>query len=254
MTNLTNQSGNLLNQNRLLQNMFQNNGQNMSQQQILQFQQLQQIQKEKMQQVKDLQSIRKIEKINNLDKNKIKECVINPIKVKVDNSEINEKWEKFKKLDSYNADQKKNNIVKELWDKRNNQPYKNIIKDEKHIEKFIKMTKPKSSSKKDIELLEKEFIVHKVTNADKEGVDEELNELTNKIVKHDQELCNIYSVSKEAEYKKKFEYNKQYRERIKSLAELHSEHRQNLLLVTESILLFSQWRVVAVDTMMRNCV
>jgi len=215
MANLSNfnrsQPNNFLNHNRLLRN----NSNNLHSSANITQQQISQIQQQKIQEIKNLQNVKKIERMNNLDKNKIKECVIRPIKVKVDNTEINENWEKFVKLDPYNANQTKNNIVKELWDKRNNQPYKNIIKDEKHIEKFIKMTKPKSTSDKDIKLLEKEFIVHRVTNDDKKGVDEELNELTNKIVKHDKELCDIYSVSKEAEYKKKFEYNKQYRERIK---------------------------------------
>ena len=98
---------------------------------------------------------------------------------------------KFNKLNS-----QWDNIKKNAWDTRTNQPYKNILKGEKY-DKFI--------NKKKIE--KEELIVHCVTDADKQGFKEAVEKLEDSKEKHNNELKIIYSSSEELKHKKQFEYN-----------------------------------------------
>ena len=72
------------------------------------------------------------------------------------------------------------------WQERTNQPYKNIIKDEKAIKVFL--DKPRIANKNEEKELKRALIVHKVTDADKEGVDDEFKDLQGKLEKHNNEL------------------------------------------------------------------
>ncbi len=221
--------------NALLQNnpIFQNNMNYNNSEQIKQMQMMQMAQ---MQRIKELQKIKRIEKMNelenNLDKEKVRESIIRPLKInKKDNMDdiiknAKEKWginikkglnknkNPYQDISNQITDQLQNK-VKEFHKKRTNLPYKNIIKDEKHYKKFVENPLIGKINKTTKKKREKELIVHRVTDADKEGVDEEFDKLQGEIEKHDGELKVIYSSSKEAEHKKKFEYNHKYKYRIK---------------------------------------
>ena len=64
------------------------------------------------------------------------------------------------------------------WNTRTNDPYKNIIKDDKYYAKFLKenLVRGKRISLIEKQKLENELIVHKVTSADKHGVTEKYGE------------------------------------------------------------------------------
>lgn len=200
--------------NTLLQNnpIFQNN---MMQNNSAQVQQMKMMQMAYSQKLQDVQKVKQIEKLNELesklDKEKIRDCVIKPIKVENDNREVRAKLKEMEASGIYVPD--KDNILRKYWDSRTNQPYKNIIKDDNYVNKFL--NKPAPKTVEDRKQLEKDLIVHKVTNADKEGVETEYRQLEGKLEKHNDELKVIYSTTQEAEHKKKFEYNHIYKYRVK---------------------------------------
>ncbi|CAH6421800.1 Hypothetical protein KVN_LOCUS487 [uncultured virus] len=179
--NMTMQNNALLKNNPYFQN---NNNSN-------QMQQIQMMQAAQIKKLKEIQQIKQLEKLNdleqNLDKEKIKESLIKTINIKEDNKQI---YEKLKELEqNYELD------LTQFWAKRTNQPYKNILKEEDYKKDF--------KSKEDL-------IIHRVTNADKLGIDDKYEEYKDKIKKQDNELKIIYSTSKLAEHKQKFEYNYKY--------------------------------------------
>lgn len=206
-----------------------------------QMKQMQMLQMAHMQKLKEIQQIKHMEKMNeienNWDKDKIRESVINPLKIeKKNNSEeliknIKDRWgiDVIKKR-SYRKNNEYDDITKqfkdkvgtqrqELWNKRTNVPYKHIIKDEKYYKKFV--SDPRKKRK------EKELLVHKVTNKDKEGVEEDFDKFNQNIEKHDNELKIIYSTSKEVEHKKKFEYNHKSKYRVKYDPTDHSKMKKD---------------------------
>jgi hypothetical protein len=137
-------------------------------------------------------------KINELEKNKdklhlsndeLRNVIIRPIKLEKAN-----KQEIYKDLEKITLSKTK---LEELWKKRTNNGYKHIIKDEKYQNK-------KYEKKEDL-------IIHKVTDADKLGIDNDYNTYANNIENQNGELKVIYSTSKELEHKKKFEYNNKYK-------------------------------------------
>lgn len=83
----------------------------------------------------------------------------------------------------------------EYWKTRTNQPYKNILKNENYNKTF--------KTKEDL-------IVHKITNADREGLIDEYKKLMDLLEKHNNELRLIYSTSKKTDHLKKFEYTNKY--------------------------------------------
>ncbi len=160
----------------------------------------------KMQQSKFLSKINELEKNRDrlqLDKDELRNAIIRPIKIeKTDKQEI---VVKFKDLEK-NFTKKE---LEELWNKRTNQAYKNIIKDDKYQKKEYKK--------------KEDLIVHKVTDLDKLGVDVELKEFETKLESQNGELKIIYSQSKELEHKKKFEYNNKYKYTVKFNPKAHEE-------------------------------
>ena len=91
---------------------------------------------------------------------------------------------------------KYNNDIDNYWKSRTNEPYKNIIKDQDYKKKITETS---------------DLIVHKVTPQDKIGVDRDFLKLQNEIDKQDNDIKNIYSVTKKQEHLNSFEYNHKYK-------------------------------------------
>lgn len=143
--------------------------------------------------VQQMQQIRKAQLMQQMQ-DKVKEYTKNllePTQVKEDNTQVKQNFIKLSKeheTTNYKID---------------NTPYKQIISDPKYGGEDYKKKHNKDTFDEDV-------CVHKVTNKDKEGVDEEFDELEKKIKKHDKKLKKIYSTEKKEEHKKKFEYRKSY--------------------------------------------
>jgi hypothetical protein len=94
--------------------------------------------------------------INNDD---LKNAIIKPIKIeKSDEGEI---LSKFREVATTLETE-----LNTMWSKRTNQPYKNILKNEDYTKNFNK---------------KEDLIVHRVTDIDKLGLDDEYNNLQNQI-------------------------------------------------------------------------
>ncbi len=164
-----------------------------------------------IQKIKQLQEFKQIEKMNEVDKKydkkKIREAIIPTIKEQKGNvNELNKKT--VEKTENFGTEREL------LWKQRTNSPYKNILKDEDYKKEF---------NKKD------DLIIHKVTNADKIGIEEKFIGLIESLEKHNNELKLIYSFSKHNEHIKDFEYNHAYKFRIKHTPSDHSDLKQDNL-------------------------
>lgn len=169
-----------------------------------------------MQKIKDMQQIKQIEKLNDMemDKEKIKESVIKPIKIersKKDKQEFETKWKESER--KYKNGKEFGSEIQEYWKKRTNEPYKVIIKDPNFNKRQYNTTN--------------DLIIHRVTNKDKEGVEESFNDVKNKLEKHNEELKVIYSLSNKAEHSKKFEYNHKYKYRMNYDPKNHDSLKQD---------------------------
>jgi hypothetical protein len=174
--------------------MFQNsmNYNNSTQMKTMQEMQEKMANLRKLQQIKQNERLNELEKI--IDKEKLRETIIKPLKVieeKIDKNEFNNM-----------ITLKNKEFVPErenYWRARTNQPYKNILKNEDYSLFY---------QKKNNDLKKEELIVHKVTDADKleERLLKEFIELSETIEKHDHELKAIYSLSEKMNHKKKFYY------------------------------------------------
>lgn len=127
-----------------------------------------------------------------IDRTTLVKAIIRPLDTKQNNNDVKTKVQILEK--DYIQDPKKNEKLQTLWKDRTNEGYKNILKDEQILKKKIES--------------DKDLIVHRVTQADKN-----FKEIESKCIEeekgreqHKQELKSIYSLSKENEYKKKFEY------------------------------------------------
>jgi len=141
---------------------------------------------------KQAHEMKKMQKNNDIcniyDKDLIHQSVIKPIKIiKASEQEFKENYN----IVSNNWENERVNA----WKERTNQPYKNVLHNENYG-KFIGNNKIKAE----------DLIVHRVTDEDKIGIMEELTDLIRIIEKHENELKTIYSLSKETEHKKKFQY------------------------------------------------
>jgi len=161
-------------------------------------------------QMRQIERMNEIEQSINMDK--VKEIVIKPLNAKTDRFEHKEIKKKHDELEKNYEPQRS-----EYWKDRTNQPYKNIIKDRAHIDKFIGRKK----------INEKELIVHKVTTNDKKGVKEKYENLEKNIKTHNNELAVIYSTSNETDHKKKFEYNHKYKYRQAYNPSDHNEMKKD---------------------------
>lgn len=196
-------NNNLLSQN----NLFQNNmGYNSAQ-----LEQMKRMQMAHAKKVQEMQKIKQIERLNELenqyDINKIKEAILTTKKIVKDKSISTEIEAKLnEKKATYEKD------IEDYRKSRTNIAYKGIIKCDEN--KQIKN--------------ETDLIIHTVTKQDAEGVDEDFNKLKGNLEKHNNELKVIYSTNKEAEHKKKFEYNHKYvYRRMPHDATTHQDNRAN---------------------------
>ena len=190
-------------------NMFNRNSQNINQSQMMHMYQT-------MSNLKKMQQSQIISKINELERNKdklhldkdeLRNAIIRPIKIeKSDKQEVVIKYKDLEK--NFNKKELEN-----LWNKRTNQAYKNIIKDDRFLKKDYKK--------------KEDLIVHKVTDLDKLGVDEELKDFEGKIESQNGELKIQYSQSKELEHKKKFEYNNKYKYATKYNPKAHEDLKED---------------------------
>ncbi|AYV84433.1 MAG: hypothetical protein Hyperionvirus25_19 [Hyperionvirus sp.] len=152
---------------------------------------------QQMNKLRGLQEIRRLEKYSDLekyvDKDRLRESVIKPIKIeKADAGALaNDYVVRKKDLDA---------SLVGYWKNRTNQPYKNILINENYNRTF--------KAKEDL-------IIHRVTDADHDGLMDEFRELLGILERHDDELTVIYSTSKEAEHLSKFKQNHVYKFRIK---------------------------------------
>jgi len=146
--------------------------------------------------VRDDYNMRKIKKFNSIDqvhnKDELKNIILNPVKIEKPNINIQSL------VDNRNNE---NNIeLQECIKKRVNLPYKGIIKD-------FNYNKVISS--------EKDLIIHKVSNEDKIHFNEDMNKFKNKINNIDNEIKDTYSIDKQTNHKKEFEYQHKYKYRTK---------------------------------------
>lgn len=178
--NMSNQNNNPLLQNpQQMNNMYQ-----------------QMMQMKRMQQANIMAKMNEIERMRGkikVNDDQLKKAIIKPIEVeKTDSRELLGKYrEVSNKLESE---------LKEHWSKRTNQPYKNILKNEDYSKNFKK---------------KEDLIVHKVTNLDKLGLEDDYNKFNKNIEKHNNELKVVYSQNEQTNHKKKFEYNNKYKYRVK---------------------------------------
>lgn len=164
----------------------------------------------KMEQSKILSKINELERNRDrlqLDKDELRNAIIKPLKIeKTDKNDRQEIIIKYRDLENNNFS---NRELENLWNKRTNQGYKHIIKDEKFQKKDYKK--------------KEDLIVHKVTDLDKIGINNELQNFEKAIETQNGELKIQYSQSKELEHKKKFEYNNKYKYSIKFNPKAHEE-------------------------------
>lgn len=100
--------------------------------------QLQHIQK-----IKEIQQVKHIDKMNEMsntiDKQKIKESVIRPIKIertKKDRYELENNWKEAEKKYKDTSGKDYGVEIQNYWKQRTDQPYKTIIKDETYLKKI----------------------------------------------------------------------------------------------------------------------
>jgi len=207
------QNNSLLQNNPLFRNNLPNNRPNNN---LTQQQQKMLMYMAKMEQQKKIQQIKQMERLNKMlegmDNKKLRELVIQPEIVKKKTNDIIPKWkkEKSERIPTRNK----------YWKNRTNIPYKCIIKDKKHTDKFINIKR---------KIKKEDLIVHRVTLADKNKkiVERDLKKLENSLEKHNKELKVIYSASKEASHIEKFKYNHVSKHRIKYNPSEHSKLKKD---------------------------
>jgi len=141
-------------------------------------------------------SSRRIRQPDKIDPKKIKELVL-------DQRKPDAKLEKGKFERIFNNLEQTHNPEKEkYWATRTNIPYKNIL--------------PASEFKKEYKT-EKDLIIYTVKKEDKDSkiFDEKSIQLKKQLGQHDKELKDIYTSSKENEFKKDFEYNNLEKYKVK---------------------------------------
>jgi hypothetical protein len=154
--------------------------------------------------LKNITDIKKIEQI--AERDRIKESVIKPIKLGNNNKQ---------ELETKFTEEQKTYMpkIKEYWQGRTNQPYKGIIG---------------NAANKEFKT-EADLLVHRVTSADKQGVDNELEKYKGAKDTHDSELKKIFHETNKADHIKKFEYNHKYKFRITTDSAGHDDLKNDRL-------------------------
>jgi len=166
----------------------------------------------------------KLNELEKMDEKDLKEQIIKPEKIKKKKEDKEELEAGYSVLEGvYKTEDSFKKGASKYWKERTNQPYKNIIKDEKYYKQFLTESKRKKLDNRD------ELIVHKVTDVDKDidRLEKEYDDKDKEIVEHDGELKVIYATSKEAEHKQKFDYNHVYKFRIKYDPSDHSNLKKS---------------------------
>jgi len=165
--------------------------------------------------LEQIQRAKKIEDMG-LTKKELFEQVIDPHKIqKTNKNEIEKDLNKINTMFAIDKTSQANEFIKDLWKKRTNNPYKNVIKKELFDKSYKKYYKD-NIFRKDIKD-RKELLVHKVIkdiDADElllEGDYELLNDI---LEKHNDELKSIYTVSNKNKFKQDFEYTQKYKYRL----------------------------------------
>ena len=146
--------------------------------------------------------------------------VIGPMKIeKATQQELNNDHDNIEKCYIISAKKVKknkkteydvNNYLKELWDKRTNQPYKRIM----HKENW----------EKNIDN-EEDLIVHKVTKVDKDKrkLDKTYKKLLKLKKEDNKQIAEIYSADNEIQHMRDFQYSHVYKYRLKHKAKNHED-------------------------------
>jgi len=132
-----------------------------------------------------------------------------------DKNEISKVSEKIKDL---NNEYKSKSKLKKYWNTRTNQPYKNIIIDEKHINPFYQ--KGKISTRK---IKEDELIVHTVTEEDSKQTDNKYKECVKNITQQNNEMKKIYSDTNKKKHYDSFTYSKVYGKNVPYKPSSHND-------------------------------
>jgi hypothetical protein len=145
---------------------------------------------------RDEYNMKKIKKQNSIDqvhnKDDLKNIILKPQKIDKPNINIETLVQ--------NRNSENNVELQESIKKRVNLPYKGIIKDFNY-NKVINS--------------EKDLVIHKVSNEDKNHFNEDMTTFKNKNSNIDNEIKDTYSVDKKITHKKEFEYQHKYKYRTK---------------------------------------
>ena len=169
-------------------------------------------------QMAKLEQIKRAKKIEDMGmtKKELYEHIIDPHKIeKTSKAEIDKDLNKINGMYAIEKTSQTNDFIRELWKKRTNNPYKNVIKKEQFESNYKKYYKD-DIFKKDISD-KKELLVHKVIkdiDADELLLESDFELLNDILEKHNDELRSIYSVSNKNKFKKDFEYAQKYKYRL----------------------------------------
>lgn len=169
-------------------------------------------------QMAKLEQIKRAKKIEDMgmSKKELYEHIIDPHKIeKTSKQEIDKDLNKIEGMYVIDKTSQTNDFLKDLWKKRTNNPYKNVIKKELFENSYKKYYKD-DIFKKDIKE-KKELLVHKVIkdiDADELLLESDFDLLNDILEKHNDELKSIYSVSNKNQFKKDFEYAQKYKYRL----------------------------------------
>jgi len=170
------------------------------------------IQMAKLEQIKRAQNIDQM----GMTKKELYEHIIDPHKIdKTPKVEIEKDLTKIEGMYTIDKINQSNEFLKDLWKKRTNTPYKNVIKKELFDKEYKKYYKD-DIFKKDIND-KKQLMVHKVikdVDADEIMLEAEFELLSSILEKHNKELKSIYSVSNKNKFKQDFEYAQKYKYRL----------------------------------------
>jgi hypothetical protein len=163
------------------QNFFNNNLLNRNNQQNLN-------QLHMMQMYQNMMKMKQDYSNKKIDDKMIYNAIIQPNKIERGDQELNKRY----KVAEVNYKPE----IDEWRKKRTNMPYKGVLKNENYNKDFKK---------------QEDLIVHKVTQLDKLGLNEDFNKFVTGIEKHNGELKVIYSANNKNENYKKFEYNQKFK-------------------------------------------
>jgi hypothetical protein len=182
---------------------------------------------DQMKTAQEIDQIKKLQQPKGINKRKgneqddmVRDMIIRPVKIKENNQNVKQNYDFISSTWEQARDT--------WWTKKTNQPYKNIIpqKDEKHTHGFDykQIINPKEEYK---------LIIHTVTQNDKVGADNRLDELKTTIESQDSENKVIYSQDKYLKHKKDFDYEHVYYYKVKCDSKGHVELKEERLVYHE---------------------